>query len=74
MNVDHSMFFDEMSPDFIFKTVLVNVTTALMMTRIVLPQMKERKQGAIVNISSILELYPVPLFSLYTASKVRENC
>lgn len=39
------------------------------MTRLVLPQMLERKKGAILNISSASGMYPVPLLTVYSASK-----
>ena len=41
-----------------------------MMTRIVLEQMKARRKGAIVNVSSGSELQPLPLMTVYAASKV----
>uniref|UniRef100_A0A7N8X5S5 Hydroxysteroid (17-beta) dehydrogenase 12b n=1 Tax=Mastacembelus armatus TaxID=205130 RepID=A0A7N8X5S5_9TELE len=39
------------------------------MTRLVLPRMLERKKGAILNISSGSGMYPVPLLTIYSASK-----
>ncbi|XP_068609409.1 very-long-chain 3-oxoacyl-CoA reductase-B isoform X2 [Brachionichthys hirsutus] len=39
------------------------------MTRLVLPQMAERRKGAILNISSASGMYPVPLLTVYSASK-----
>ncbi|CAF99944.1 unnamed protein product [Tetraodon nigroviridis] len=39
------------------------------MTHLVLPQMVERKRGAILNISSASGMYPVPLLTVYSASK-----
>lgn len=39
------------------------------MTRLVLPRMVERKKGAILNISSASAMYPVPLLTIYSASK-----
>uniref|UniRef100_A0A8C5D7Q7 Very-long-chain 3-oxoacyl-CoA reductase-B-like n=1 Tax=Gouania willdenowi TaxID=441366 RepID=A0A8C5D7Q7_GOUWI len=46
--------------------VSINYTN---MTRIVLPRMVERKKGAILNMSSASGMYPVPLLSVYSASK-----
>ncbi|MFN3636298.1 MAG: SDR family oxidoreductase [Rhizobium rhizophilum] len=45
--------------------------TALMQA--VLPQMRERRSGVIVNVSSSVTLKPLPLLSAYTASKAALN-
>jgi len=42
----------------------------LQMTRIVLPQMLERKKGAIINISSLSGAIPTPLLTVYSGTKV----
>ncbi|XP_053722216.1 very-long-chain 3-oxoacyl-CoA reductase-B [Synchiropus splendidus] len=47
----------------------INITSVCQMTRLVLPQMAERKRGAILNISSASGMYPCPLLSVYSASK-----
>uniref|UniRef100_A0A672G2E0 Very-long-chain 3-oxoacyl-CoA reductase-B-like n=1 Tax=Salarias fasciatus TaxID=181472 RepID=A0A672G2E0_SALFA len=47
----------------------LNVPNIDTMTRIVLPQMVDRKKGAILNISSASGMYPVPLLTIYSASK-----
>ncbi|CAN9506648.1 unnamed protein product [Ophioblennius macclurei] len=54
---------------FIDTLVNINITSVCQMTRIVLPQMVERKKGAILNISSASGMYPVPLLTVYSASK-----
>jgi len=43
---------------------------ALQMTKIVLPQMRERNKGAIINISSLSGVLPTPLLSVYSCCKV----
>ena len=50
------------------KTIDTNVTSALHMARAVLPGMVERGKGHIVNMSSVLALYPAPA-ALYGATK-----
>ncbi|KAK2501084.1 hypothetical protein MC885_004581 [Smutsia gigantea] len=40
-----------------------------MMTQLVLPGMVERSKGVIVNISSASGMYPVPLLTIYSATK-----
>eukprot|EP00069_Balaena_mysticetus_P016210 bmy_10489T0 len=42
----------------------------LQMTWLVLPGMVERSKGAILNISSASGMYPVPLLTMYSATKV----
>lgn len=55
--------------NFIDTLINVNITSVCQMTRIVLPQMVERKKGAILNLSSASAMYPVPLLTVYSASK-----
>lgn len=43
------------------------------MTRAVLPKMRAQRSGVIINISSSVALKPLPLFSVYTASKAAVN-
>lgn len=50
--------------------VNINVGATVMMTRITLPQMVERRKGAIVNVSSGSEHTPLPFMTVYAASKV----
>uniref|UniRef100_A0A3B3BE53 Hydroxysteroid (17-beta) dehydrogenase 12b n=1 Tax=Oryzias melastigma TaxID=30732 RepID=A0A3B3BE53_ORYME len=54
---------------FIDTMVNINITSVCQMTRLVLPHMAERKKGAILNISSASGMYPVPLLTIYSASK-----
>ncbi|XP_018608213.2 very-long-chain 3-oxoacyl-CoA reductase-B-like isoform X1 [Scleropages formosus] len=54
---------------FISTMINVNITSVCQMTRLVLPRMVERSKGVILNISSASAMYPIPLLSLYSASK-----
>ena len=54
----------------IFET---NTFGTLEMTRAVLPQMRAKGAGVIVNVSSSVTLKPLPLASVYTASKAAVN-
>ncbi|XP_073438019.1 hydroxysteroid dehydrogenase-like protein 1 isoform X2 [Dendrobates tinctorius] len=47
----------------------VNIVAAVMMVYAVLPGMLQRKRGAIINVSSITSWKPVPLTTVYAASK-----
>jgi len=50
-----------------------NVLGTIAMTQALLPQMRERGAGAIVNVSSAVTLQPLPLLSVYSASKAAVN-
>lgn len=50
-----------------------NTMGTLMMTQAVLPQFTQRRSGVIVNVSSSTTLKPLPLLSVYTASKAAVN-
>ncbi len=47
----------------------INVVGLLQMTRSVLPQMVQRRDGHVVNIASLAGLTPVPYNAVYSASK-----
>jgi len=50
-----------------------NVLGAMAMTRVVLPDMRIREAGVIVNVSSSVTLKPLPALSVYSASKAALN-
>ncbi|MBX4908990.1 MULTISPECIES: SDR family oxidoreductase [Rhizobium] len=54
----------------IFET---NTLGTIAMTQAVLPQMRERQEGVIINVTSSVTLKPLPLLSVYTASKAAVN-
>ncbi len=54
----------------IFETNTIGI---MAMTQAVLPQFRERRAGVIVNISSTVTQRPLPLLSVYTASKAAVN-
>ncbi|KAG0296161.1 hypothetical protein BGZ98_001084, partial [Dissophora globulifera] len=47
----------------------VNINAAMKMTKIVVPQMIERKNGLIINVGSFAGLVPTPFLSVYSGSK-----
>ncbi|KAF2356499.1 Short-chain dehydrogenase/reductase SDR [Trinorchestia longiramus] len=61
--------YEEITEDEIWSHVNVNMGSVAAMMAIVLPQMLARNKGAIVNISSIAAYGPMPLLSIYAASK-----
>ncbi|KAM5224274.1 very-long-chain 3-oxoacyl-CoA reductase [Hipposideros larvatus] len=51
------------------KLINVNILSVCKMTRLVLPGMVERSKGVILNISSASGVVPVPLLTIYSATK-----
>lgn len=54
-----------------WELITVNIGSVTALTRLVLPAMAARGAGALVNISSGSELQPLPLMTIYAATKVR---
>ncbi|WP_144107977.1 SDR family oxidoreductase [Paraburkholderia sp. BCC1886] len=50
-----------------------NTLGTIAMTQAVLPQFRERRAGVVVNVTSTVTLRPLPLLSVYTASKAAVN-
>ncbi|XP_055011763.1 very-long-chain 3-oxoacyl-CoA reductase-A [Boleophthalmus pectinirostris] len=55
--------------NFITNMINVNMTSVCQMTRLVLPRMVVRSRGVILNISSASGMYPLPLLTVYSATK-----
>ena len=69
MSYEHPKEFLELESTYVDNLVNVNIVSLNVMTRIVLPQMVERQQGAIINISSLSAAFPTPLLTVYAGSK-----
>jgi short-subunit dehydrogenase len=50
-----------------------NALGTIAMTQAFLPQFRERRAGVVVNVTSSVTLLPLPLLSVYTASKAAVN-
>uniref|UniRef100_A0A673THF4 17beta-estradiol 17-dehydrogenase n=1 Tax=Suricata suricatta TaxID=37032 RepID=A0A673THF4_SURSU len=57
-------------PDEIQSLIHCNITSVVKMTQLILKHMESRRKGLILNISSGVALFPWPLYSTYSASKV----
>lgn len=58
-------------PDKTFADLIhCNISSVTHMTKLVLPQMVERKRGVVVNVASTAALIPSPMLAVYSASKV----
>nr|CAD7392663.1 unnamed protein product [Timema cristinae] len=66
----YPMYLGEVPQQELWDILNINIGATTMMTRMLLPQMQQRKKGAIVNVSSGSELQPLPLMTVYAASKV----
>lgn len=62
-------YFEELDPERELNMVTLNSVAPLLLTRAVLPQMKNRKSGALIFISSIAAFQPLPLMMTYAATK-----
>lgn len=65
--------FEGTTMDTVREVFETNTFGTLAMTQALLPQFRARRAGAIVNVSSSTTLLPLPLLSVYTASKAAVN-
>ena len=61
--------FVEESSALIQTIVQVNITSVMLLTKLVLPMMKSAKNGLVLNMGSFSGMAPAPLLSVYGASK-----
>lgn len=69
-NYEYPMYLEELPEDEMWDVINVNVGAVTQMTRVVLNQMRLRARGAIVNLSSGSEFQPLPMMTVYAATKV----
>ncbi|CAF0761659.1 unnamed protein product [Didymodactylos carnosus] len=71
MSYDYPEVFDkvENSESFMNKMLRCNVDSVSQMTHMILPDLIKKRNGLIVNVSSISGRYPVPLLALYSGTK-----
>ena len=61
--------FDKSSEEAIRRMINVNVGAITFMSRIVIPKMKQKNRGLILNVASGSQYQPTPLLTLYGATK-----
>lgn len=61
--------FIEASPEYIEKIVLLNMYALVMLTRLLLPNLKRQGKAYILNIASMASFSPMPYKTVYPASK-----
>src|SRR5437879_13635053 len=49
--------------------LVLHLLTVTKLVRLFLPEMRERRKGAIINVASVAGLRPLPYLSLYAATK-----
>lgn len=59
----------ELSDEAAAATLALNVSAVMRLTRAVLPGMRSRRRGSIVNIGSVMAFHAMPVTSLYSATK-----
>ncbi|HOV19763.1 SDR family oxidoreductase [Ottowia sp.] len=70
-NAGYGLFgpFETATPEVVDRQMRTNVGGVFAVTRAVLPGMRERGSGVIINVASLTGLVAMPLYSLYAASK-----
>jgi len=69
MTYDFCQYFHELSDAEVSAMLAVNIESTTWMTRTVLPGMRSRKRGAVLNMSSAASRPPTPLLAEYSAAK-----
>eukprot|EP00056_Hartaetosiga_gracilis_P021715 m.26015 g.26015 ORF g.26015 m.26015 type:complete len:315 (-) comp9228_c0_seq1:149-1093(-) len=73
MSYNHPDFIENVSDERVDAMMNLNITTVNKFTSIVLPMMKNKKKGAIVNVGSAAGVNPSALLAYYSASKSYVN-
>ncbi|XP_050445244.1 inactive hydroxysteroid dehydrogenase-like protein 1 isoform X3 [Cataglyphis hispanica] len=66
---EYPMYVGEVPEKELWDIINVNVGATTLMTRLVIGQMQKRGRGVIVNVSSGSEFQPLPLMTVYAATK-----
>lgn len=61
--------FGNMQPEFYQKQIHINITTPVLLTRLLLPLLQQQPQAYILNISSLANFFHIPGKEVYGASK-----
>lgn len=69
ISYDFPQWFNELTDEEVQTMLTINVESVLWMTRAVLPQMLQRKRGAVVNMSSASARAACPLLAVYVSTK-----
>lgn len=61
--------FTEMDLDRQLRMIGLNISSLVALTHRYLPQMRERRRGVVINVSSSASFQPIPFFATYSATK-----
>jgi len=67
--IEPTAAFVEIAEPAIVDTIATNLTSTLLLMRLVLPGMVERRRGQVVNMASMAGKIPIPYDSIYSATK-----
>ncbi|XP_049282770.1 inactive hydroxysteroid dehydrogenase-like protein 1 [Anopheles funestus] len=70
VSYERAMCMDELSKKSVWDLLTVNVASVTMLCHMLVPSMKQRRRGLIVNISSLSAAAPAPYLTVYSAAKV----
>jgi 17beta-estradiol 17-dehydrogenase / very-long-chain 3-oxoacyl-CoA reductase len=66
-------YFHELSDQWTYDIIQVNIKGTIRMTRIIGPFMLKQGKGGIINVSSGSGTHPTPMITMYAASKVSNH-
>lgn len=69
INYRYPQYFDEVPLEEDLNIVKVNCEATMRMTKMVLPEMRKKKSGAIICLGSFSALHPTPLLATYAGTK-----
>jgi hypothetical protein len=61
--------FEDASAEYLYNILQLNITATIMLTRLLLPNLKNRKRSFILNVSSLAAFSPIGYKTVYPASK-----
>ena len=64
-----SHLFTDSSIEYLYNIIQLNISAMVILTRLLLPQLKKRTSAYILNVSSLAAFSPVPYKTVYPASK-----
>ncbi|XP_050514476.1 inactive hydroxysteroid dehydrogenase-like protein 1 isoform X2 [Diabrotica virgifera virgifera] len=71
---DYPMYLSEVPEKDLFDMININVVPVTLLCGAFIGDMKKRGRGAIVNVSSGSEMFPLPLMTVYSATKSYIRC
>uniref|UniRef100_A0A182K3H2 Steroid dehydrogenase n=1 Tax=Anopheles christyi TaxID=43041 RepID=A0A182K3H2_9DIPT len=70
LSYERGMCMDELPKKLVWDLLTVNVASVTMLCHMLIPAMKKRRRGLLINISSLSAAAPAPYLTVYSAAKV----